>query len=333
MQKFKALKEQRLDIFLSEILAQSRSQITQLIKTNGVLINEKLVFKAAFMLKNGDEITLLQEQSPQNSSNSQENLSKEDEKALLQMNIQILFEDEDLLVLNKPPNLVVHKAPSVKEPTLVDWLKLHHFHLSNLGLSQRAGLVHRLDKGTSGAILIAKNNATHQILSKQLQDKTMGRIYLALTDLPLKEDKIIVEKPLARSPYNRLKKLAFEAGMNLPKDAREAKSLFVNLLSNENGVNLIAAKLFTGRTHQIRAHLASLNRHILGDILYNYTGKTYERVMLHSYFLYFLHPKSANLIFVKAPIYDDFYTILKTHYQQGEIDEKTAYDYCKRLLS
>lgn len=122
----------------------------------------------------------------------------------MDFDIDVLYEDEDLLVLNKPSNLVVHGASSVKNATLVDWL-IEKYTLSNLGGEIRAGLVHRLDKDTSGAILIAKNNFTHQKLSEQLADKSMGRIYLALIDLPLKEDKIIVEKFLMRSPSNAIK--------------------------------------------------------------------------------------------------------------------------------
>ncbi len=110
------------------------------------------------------------------------------------------------MVLNKPSNLVVHGAKSVRSATLVDWLIEKQYTLSTLGGEVRAGLVHRLDKETSGAILIAKNNFTHQKLSEQLSDKTMGRIYLALIDLPLKEDKIIIDKALIRSSANAIKK-------------------------------------------------------------------------------------------------------------------------------
>lgn len=316
MQKIFVDEALRVDIFLAKHLKQSRSQIAQLIKNKGVQINGKICDKSAMKLKVSDEIQVL-EFAPQKPAASFEP----------NFDIEILFEDEDLLVINKPAGVVAHGAASVKEATLVDWLLSKNYTLSNLNGQIRAGLVHRLDKGTSGAMIIAKNNAAHQFLSAQLASKTMGRFYLALINLPLKDDIIIVEKPLIRSPKNRLKKIALKEHI---KGARAAKSAFVNLLS-QNGVNLIAAKLFTGRTHQIRAHLESLNRHILGDELYGYKGKKMARVMLHSYFLYFTHPKNGEKFFIKAPIHKDF-GMITDEFDKGEFDEKTSLDYIKQCF-
>lgn len=316
MQKIYANEALRLDIFLAKELKQSRSQIATLIKSKGLKLNGKICDKSSHKLKLGDELEVLKF-APQSPAMSYEP----------NFDIEVLFEDEDLLVINKPSGVVVHSASSVKEATLVDWLLAKNYTLSNLNGTIRAGLVHRLDKGTSGALLVAKNNATHQFLSKQLVDKSMGRFYLALINLPLKDDIIIVEKALIRSMKNRLKKIALKEAI---KGSKEAKSAFANLLCKE-GLNLIAAKLFTGRTHQIRAHLESLNRHILGDELYGYKGKKVARVMLHSYFLYFTHPKKKEKIFIKAPIYDDFAMIVK-EFDKGEFDEKTSLDYIKRCF-
>lgn len=314
MQKISATKACRLDVFLSEVLNESRAQIANLIKNSCVFVNDRAQEKPSFKLKINDEIAF--KKPPQ------------EEKGQIHypvdFDIKVLFEDEDVLVLNKPPNLTVHGASSVKEATLIDFLMAKNYALSTLGGKLRAGLVHRLDKGTSGAIIIAKNNAAHQHLSTQLQERSMGRFYLALVDLPLK-DNALVEKPLARNPHNRLKKLAFKLE-SAPKGAKMAKSAFINLLSSKD-FSLIAAKLFTGRTHQIRAHLESLNRHILGDTLYGYKAKFKGRVMLHAYFIYFLHPKTQEKICIKAPFYDDFNTILKSHFTQGEIDEKTSLEF------
>lgn len=317
MQKIYADEALRVDIFLAKHLGQSRSQVAQLIKGGGVRLNNEPCDKSAVKLKVGDEIQLLKF-APQKPAMPYE----------INFDIEILFEDEDLLVINKPAGVVVHSAASVKEATLVDWLLAKNYALSNLNGQIRAGLVHRLDKGTSGAMIVAKNNATHQFLSKQLADKSMGRFYLALINLPLKDDIIIVEKPLTRSPKNRLKKIALKQSA---KGAREAKSAFANLLC-KNGLNLIAAKLFTGRTHQIRAHLESLNRHILGDELYGYRGKKVGRVMLHSYFLYFMHPKKKEICFIKAPLYEDFSMITK-EFDKGEFDEKISLDYIKHCFN
>ena len=183
MQTFLVDEDLRLDVKLAKILNQSRSQVSLLIENNAVLVNDKAQNKNSFKLKCGDIITL-------------KTLPKKEVSAQYQVDfdVKVLFEDEDVLVLNKPQNLVVHGASSVKEATLVDWLLSQNYTLSNLAGELRAGLVHRLDKETSGAIIIAKNNFSHQKLSVQLQDKSLGRIYLALIDLPLKEDKIIINK-------------------------------------------------------------------------------------------------------------------------------------------
>ena len=362
----------RLDVFLAKCLKSTRSQVSALIKNGGVKCNGKACEKGSFRLKMGDELEIF-ELLPQNPT----------PKYAINFDIAVLYEDEDILVLNKPAGVVVHSASSVKEATLVDWLLERNYTLSTLGGQVRAGLVHRLDKGTSGAIIIAKNNASHEHLSKQLQNKALGRFYLALTNLPLKNDKMIIEKALIRCPKNRLKKMAVNGSV---RGARAAKSAFVNLLCgrdlglnlsensafgvnlNENSnlnsgenlnfcensglnlsknssknskkslnskpnssINLIAAKLFTGRTHQIRAHLESLNRHILGDKLYGYKGKDYERVMLHAYFLYFTHPKTSKQMLVKAPVFEDFERILK-HFDKGELDEKLSFDYIRGVF-
>ena len=227
MVKFNVLNSSRLDVAVAKELQISRNQALNLIKDSLVSVNLKPVSKPSFLLNENDEICV-------NFA-----LKKEVQNEYeVNFDIPIIYEDDDLIVLNKPPQIVVHQAPSVKEATLVEWLNKKGFMLSNLNGDVRAGIVHRLDKGTSGAIVVAKNNFAHAKLSEQLSDKSMGRIYLALTDLPLKED-VIIDKPIGRNPNNRLKKAIIE-------DAKFAKSAFVNLLS-EGGVNLIAAKLFTER--------------------------------------------------------------------------------------
>lgn len=313
MQTFLVDENSRLDVFLAKKLNQSRNQVALLIEKDYVRVNDKIQDKNSFKLKNGDIISIA-------SLKLYDEIKPQFE---VDFDIDVLYEDEDLLVLNKPSNLVVHGASSVKNATLVDWLIEKKYTLSNLGGEIRAGLVHRLDKDTSGAILIAKNNFTHQKLSEQLADKSMGRIYLALIDLPLKEDKIIVEKFLMRSPSNAIKKIAIDKENKFSKNA---KSAFINIVKTEN-LTLMAAKLFTGRTHQIRAHLASLNRHILGDSLYGYKGKYDCRIMLHAYFLYFIHPKTKEQIFVKAPLMEDFKNIMFEQINLGENDEKISLEF------
>ena len=278
-------KENRLDKFLSEKLNINRNQIQELIKKEKVLVNKKVAKKSGVKLKIGDIIEY-------------EFLTPEikNEKKV-DFEIPILYEDEDLLVINKPPGIVVHPAPSVKEATVVDWLKTKGFNLSNIAGEERFGIVHRIDKETSGALVIAKNNKTHSFLANQLKDKSMGRYYLFLLNHPLKEA-ICVDKPIARNPKNRLK-------MAIVNGGRDAKTLFVPIEEN-----LAAAKLFTGRTHQIRVHLNSIGRYILGDTTYGKKEQNIKRTMLHARELYFTHPSGKKLSII-APLFDDFENMIK----------------------
>ena len=297
----------RVDIFLANNLKISRNQVTNLITNSQVKINNKIATKASIKLNLNDKIEVKFVEQKMDSVDFDVNFD-----------VPIIYEDDDLLVLNKPANLVIHPAPSVKEATLVEWLGKKGFLLSTLSGESRAGIVHRLDCGTSGAIVVAKNNATHAALSHQLSDKSMGRIYLAITDLALKQN-CVIDRPIGRNNQNRLKKA-------IAMNGRVAKSAFANLLFNENksGANLIAAKLFTGRTHQIRVHLSSINRHILGDSLYGFKSENgrIARVMLHAFGIYFIHPRSGKRVTFVAPIWDDFMEILEKNFSKETIDEK-----------
>lgn len=290
---YATLNDERLDVFLSYSLNISRNQISNLIKHSNVKVNENLILKPSFKLQKNDKITI-------NFPQKQEIISDVN----VDFDIEIIYEDDDLLVINKPPNLVVHHAPSVKEHTLVDWLIHKKILLSNINGENRPGIVHRLDKGTSGVMVVAKNNIAHEKLSLQLRDKTMGRIYLALCDYALKEN-CIVEKPIGRNPSNRLKKGIVASG-------KYAKSAFANVISVEN-INLIAAKLYTGRTHQIRVHLSSISRHILGDNLYGFKSDNdkIKRVMLHAFEIYFIHPSTNLPMSFCADLYSDFLNLIK----------------------
>jgi len=279
-------KVERLDTFLTAKIGKTRSQIAALIKNGAVYIDEKKVARPGVKLKVGQQIRV---EFPE---------VKESQAQAVDFDVEILYEDDDLLVINKPSGVTVHPAPSVKEPTLVDWLKHKGIRLSTISGEERHGIVHRLDKGTSGAMVVAKNNEAHEFLSKQLQDKSMGRYYLAFVTPPLKDDVTIIESNIGRSSHNRLK---MASGV---EHGKYAKTVFKNLaLSFDEKVQLIACKLFTGRTHQIRVHLESLNRHILGDHIYALAPKQEkaERILLHAYLIYFMHPKSNEKLFFTAP--------------------------------
>ena len=304
MNKIIAVIAGRIDKILATELDVSRNQVEKLVKDGLVSVNGKTISKTSFKVVEGDEITYA---------------FKEAEKRVappIDFDVEVLYEDDYLLVVNKPSGLVVHPAPSVKEPTLVDWLIQKGISLSTISGEERHGIVHRIDKETTGALVVAKDNKTHEKLSEQLQDKSMGRYYLALIDCPLKDD-TVVDKPIGRNPKNRLK-------MDVVPQGKVAKTAFKKLLTSAYDVELIAAKLFTGRTHQIRVHLNTLGRHILGDDLYGFKTKRdrIPRVYLHAYLLYLVHPKSGEKMEFEAPLFDDMKTYMTKYFDQGEIDEK-----------
>jgi 23S rRNA pseudouridine1911/1915/1917 synthase len=307
---FEVTKVGRLDKILTTELNQSRNQVEHLIKEGLVKVNDRIVIKTGKKLIEGEIISYrFKEVVPK-------------EPMVIDFDVEILYEDEAMMVVNKPSGLVVHPAPSVKEPTLVDWLIHKGISLSTISGEERHGIVHRIDKETTGALVIAKTNEAHQRLSEQLQDKSMGRYYLAIIDCPLKANGII-EKPIGRNPNNRLK-------MDIREDGKEAKSAFCKLVergtthNSQSNLELIAVKLFTGRTHQIRVHLESLGRHILGDTLYGFKSKkdTINRVFLHAYKLYMFHPTTNRRMEFVAPLFPDMQNFLENKFNQGEVYDK-----------
>jgi 23S rRNA pseudouridine1911/1915/1917 synthase len=283
---------ERLDTFLTGKIGQTRSQIAALIKNDAVYVDDKKVSRPGVKLKAGQKVRV---EFPE---------VQESEAQDVDFDVEILYEDEDILVINKPSGLTVHPAPSVKEATLVDWLKHKGIRLSTISGEERHGIVHRLDKGTSGAMVVAKSNEAHEFLSKQLQDKSMGRYYLAVVTPPLKDDVTIIESNIGRSSHNRLK---MASGL---EHGKYAKTVFKHLaLDKDEKVQLVACKLFTGRTHQIRVHLESMNRHILGDHIYGLSPKIEksEHILLHAYIIYFDHPRTKEKLSFKA----DFDAVMK----------------------
>ena len=308
--EFTVEKEIRLDVFLCEKLNESRNQIDHLIKKGYVEVSNKKKAKSGLKLQIGQIVKVVLPEV------------KKVEALPVDFDVEIVFEDEYFMVLNKPSGVIVHGAPSVKEATLVDWLKKKNISLSTVSGEERHGIVHRIDKGTSGLLVIAKTNEAHVNLSKQLEDKTMGRYYLALTDLPLK-DNITVTAPLARNPHNRLK-------MGIVDGGKMAKTSFVKLaLSKNEKYELIGAKLYTGRTHQIRVHLESLQRHILGDVLYGFKGNIdkLKRVYLHAYCLYLKHPFTNSDMSFTVTIPEDMDTFCKENFNEEDYNDKISESY------
>ena len=291
----------RAEVFIAQAYGISRAQAQNYIKSTKVLLNHAPLKKYGTTLKLYDIITITPQETEQ----------KKQKKEFV---IPILYEDEDILILNKPADLIVHRSDTKDtQYTLVDWLKDSNFKLSNLGDSYREGIVHRLDKGTSGAIAIAKNNIAHTHLSTQIKTRAMGRYYVCVVDKPIKQSQII-ESSRMRHPKMRLKYIVSNT-----IEAKPAKTAFFTIADSTNAGNttalaLIGAKLFSGRTHQIRVHLHSINRHILGDTFYGYKGNYTDRILLHAHFIHLIHPISKQPIEIYAPFPLEMQEFLEAHF-------------------
>lgn len=292
---FKILEAQvgmRLDKAISELWTNhSRSEIARLISLEAVLVNHE-VKKPAYKVELDDEIRLTY--TPETMSLTAEDIP-----------LNIVYEDEDLLILNKPIGLVVHPAPGHKGGTLVNALLHYGTTLSNLNGDFRPGIVHRLDKNTSGILVVAKNNFTHAFLAKQFQKRTVVREYLALVEGVIKENKGLIDAPIGRDEKDRQK-----MGVNVKK-GKQALTEF-EVLRRFASHTLLKCSLKTGRTHQIRVHLAYIRYPVVGDTLYG--GKTafYKQgqwLMAHS--LTFVHPRTQEKRTFTVPLSSSLEKVLE----------------------
>ena len=262
----------RIDKYLSEVFDdKSRSFIQGLIEKESIKVNNKIQ-KSNYKLKPFDEIEVL--------FNEPEVLKVDPED----IPIYILYEDKDIVVVNKEQGMVVHPAPGNYNGTLVNALLFHCNDLSSINGVIRPGIVHRIDKDTSGVLVIAKNDEAHNKLSEQLKDHSMKREYYALVEGRIKNDKGTINKPLARNKKDRLKIAVVEGGKNA--------ITHYEVLERYNGYTLIKCILETGRTHQIRVHMSSIGFPLVGDPLYGLKKQKIKLKgqMLHAKTLGFIHP-------------------------------------------
>ncbi|MFL6589104.1 MAG: RluA family pseudouridine synthase [Chthoniobacterales bacterium] len=278
---------QRLDRFLATALPDfSRSRLQTLIRTEFVSVNGKTA-RPRDPVRTGDAVEIREPEV--------EKVEAQPEDIAL----DILFEDDDLIVLNKPAGLVVHPGAGNLAGTLVNALLAHCQNLSGIGGKERPGIVHRLDKETSGALVIAKNDATHRHLSKQFAARTVGKIYLALVAGLPRPHSGVVDKAIARHPIHRQK-------MSIARrQGRSAKTEY-KVLRSDGKISLVECILHSGRTHQIRVHLHHLGHPVLGDKLYGgKRGGNFARQMLHAWKLSFEHPRTGEPMNFTAPIPGD----------------------------
>ncbi len=269
----------RIDSYLATKLDISRSKIQKLIKKGKILVNDKVI-SANYLVKLNDQIQVNDELNYE--------ISVEPENIPL----DIVYEDDDLLVINKASGMVVHPAPGHYTNTLVNAL-LYRFNITS-GDKMRPGIVHRLDKDTSGLMLVAKNEETHEKLSKMIGNKEVERRYLAITTGVIKTDTGTIDAPIGRDQRNRLKMQVTDV------NAKEAITHF-KVLKRYKANTLIECILETGRTHQIRVHLAYINYPIVNDPLYGKEKNCTEfGQMLHSKSIRFNHPRTNKELYFEV---------------------------------
>ena len=280
----------RIDVFLSKKAGISRSKIQDLINTGNVLVNNNIV-KNNYKVELNDEITLKYKEK--------ENTFKKEK-----MDLDIVYEDSDIIVINKPNGLVVHPAPGNYEHTLANALSYYSDSLSDINGEFRPGIVHRIDAYTTGLLVIAKNNKAHEILAKELIDKKINRTYIALVWGIINEETGTIDAPIGRDKKDRKK-------MNVVNDGKKAITHF-KVLKRYNNATLLEINLETGRTHQIRVHMNYINHPIVNDPVYG-NKKIIDKSgqMLHAFKLQLIHPKTNELMTFKAELPDKFNNILK----------------------
>jgi 23S rRNA pseudouridine1911/1915/1917 synthase len=279
---------QRLDRFLAaQIPELSRSRIQALIRDGFVQVNDEMP-RASNPIRRGDRITL-REPPPASIAVEPEPIA-----------LSILFEDDDLIVLNKAPGISVHPGAGNQSGTMVNALLAHCPNLSGIGGAQRPGIVHRLDKQTSGCLVVAKNDAAHVELSRQFAARTVEKIYLALVAGKLRRNAGTIEVNIARHRVHRQRMaVSHERGRAARTDYRVVRS--------GAEASLLECRLHSGRTHQIRVHLQHLGHPVLGDAVYGSrrAGK-FPRQMLHGWKLAFDHPRTEERLLFVAPLPPDF---------------------------
>lgn len=286
-----AEKSERLDVYLSEKLDKTRSAVKKLVEDKNVTVNGK-VEKAGKTLKEGDEITVVLP-DPVKLDLEAENIP-----------LDIIYQDEDIAIINKPQGMTVHAGNGVHGSTLVNALLYHLDSLSGINGVIRPGIVHRIDKDTSGLLVVAKNDAAHVSLSEQIKNKTCRRIYLALVEGVVKENDGVIDTFIGRSDKNR-------TTMAVKSDGRRAITHY-KVIRRYKDYTLMEFSLETGRTHQIRVHTKYLGHPIVGDPVYGYKTQKFKLngQLLHAFRLELTHPRSGERMTFEAPLPDYFQAVL-----------------------
>ena len=285
----------RIDKYLMMVQDISRSKLQKMIDNGYILVNNKKV-KASYLVKENDVVTIM---------------DYEENNDILPQNIplDIVYEDEYLLVVNKPSGMVVHPAPGNYKDTLVNALMYHcNNNLSTVNGSIRPGIVHRIDADTSGLLLVAKNDRVHDDLAKQISEKSVVRKYICLVHGVISEDSATVDAPIGRDTNNR-KKMCVTG-----ENSKEAVT-HIKVIERYNDATLIECTLETGRTHQIRVHMSYINHPVVNDPVYGYNkldDKNFGQ-MLHAMEIGFVHPITHEFMDFKVDPPEEFNKILEIY--------------------
>lgn len=275
---------ERLDVIAAEVADITRSRAGALIRDGMVQINGAVQTKAGFKLRSGDTLTITLPDAAPSHVEAQD------------IPIDILYQDEDLAVVFKPAGMVVHPAAGNPDGTLVNALLGKLDHLSGVGGEIRPGIVHRIDKDTSGLLLVAKNDFSHIALSEQIKAHSVQRAYMAIVQGGMREESGFVEGPIGRHPSDRKK-------MAIVPNGRDAKTYW-RVMEPLKSASLLECKLTTGRTHQIRVHMTSIGHPLLGDPLYGPKKMPYPvqgGQLLHAFRIGFVHPRTGEEMLFEAP--------------------------------
>ena len=283
----------RLDKFLSINLKHSRNEINKIINSGFVSVNSKVTIKQSMLLKLNDVVVF-------------DEITNNDKSVKLNSNfkLNIIYEDDDLIVISKESGISVHPSSNSNSVTIVDLILNLYPEISKVGEKNRPGIVHRIDKGTSGLMVIAKKIEVLKDLKKQFKDRKVLKEYLAIVHGKTKV-KGIIDAPIGRHPTNRKRRALIDGGKNAYTSYEK--------IENNNDLTFLKVAIKTGRTHQIRVHLSSIGHPIYGDTMYSRKfKKSKERILLHSYRLKFFHPIKKIFIEFKDSVPKDFLNHFRT---------------------
>lgn len=290
-------KNERIDKYLSSKLDDSfsRAKIQKLIDEELILVNDKII-KSSYKVSNGDVILI---------TDKEEDMSVKPEK----MNIDIVYEDDDVMVINKKSGVVVHPAPGNYSGTLVNGLMYLSKDLSHVNGEFRPGIVHRIDKDTSGLLIVAKNDKAHRILAEELKEKKIKRKYIALVSGVINHDVGEIDAPIGRDPSDRKKMCVTST------NSKDAITHF-RVLERYKNASLIECELETGRTHQIRVHMKYIDHPVINDPVYGKSNHGEFGQLLHAKEITFTHPTTKEIMTFSCEVPEEFNKILEEYKEE-----------------